>query len=406
MAQRPVASISWMAAAMPRPTPGSLRSARGPCRVTISPISSGNRAIVSAAPRKAHTRKGFACCCSRSWAASCSQAVIVSFHDGAARDVGRNGALTAELLTFMCQFRGSPGRAARAWRLAAERPSAGRLGYARHSTPARGAPGVRGTQTSILRSRPRLGPLPVHGECAPHWSAHPRGVSHATVRNFGAAGWHLRCSPLPSSRRWPVPQIVDSPLDALLPPEMARRAEEIGAAKVSMDHGRLMALAILAGAFIALGGIFSTVALAGTSGAPWGPTRVLAGLVFCEGLVLVVVGGAELFTGNNLIVMAWAGGRVRTSAVLASWAIVYAGNFAGGLGVALAVYGARLHEAGGGSFGTTALEIAAAKLHLGFGEAALVGVVCNALVCLAVWLSYSARSTTDRALVVVPPIAA
>jgi formate transporter len=203
-----------------------------------------------------------------------------------------------------------------------------------------------------------------------------------------------------------VPQVVGSPLDALLPPEMARRAEEIGAAKVSMDRGRLVALAILAGAFIALGGIFSTVALAGTGGAPWGPTRVLAGLVFSVGLVLVVVGGAELFTGNNLIVMAWAGGRVRTSALLANWAIVYAGNFAGSLGVALAVYGARLHEAGGGAVGTTALGIAAAKLRLGFGQAVLLGVLCNVLVCLAVWLSYSARSTTDRALVVVPPIAA
>jgi formate/nitrite transporter FocA (FNT family) len=103
-----------------------------------------------------------------------------------------------------------------------------------------------------------------------------------------------------------VPQIVDSPLDALLPAEMARRAEEIGAAKVSMVGGRLVALAILAGAFIALGGIFSTVADR-HRGAPWGPARVLAGLVFSVGLVLVVVGGAELFTGNNLIVMAWAG---------------------------------------------------------------------------------------------------
>ncbi|HEX9818626.1 MAG TPA: formate/nitrite transporter family protein [Methylomirabilota bacterium] len=197
-----------------------------------------------------------------------------------------------------------------------------------------------------------------------------------------------------------------SPLDALLPPEMARRAEEIGAAKASMEHGRLFALAVLAGAFIALGGVFATVALAGAGDAPWGAIRVLAGVVFSAGLVLVVVGGAELFTGNNLIVMAWASGRIGTSAVLRNWAIVYAGNFAGGLGIALLAAGARLHEAGGGAVGTAALGIAAPKLQLGFVQAVLLGVLCNVLVCLAVWLSYSARTTTDRVLVVVPPIAA
>ena len=196
-----------------------------------------------------------------------------------------------------------------------------------------------------------------------------------------------------------------SPLDALLPPEMAQRAEEIGAAKVAMDRGRLLALAVLAGAFIAFGGIFSTVALAGASGAPWGATRVLAGVVFSVGLILVVVGGAELFTGNNLIVMAWAGGRVSTRALLRNWTLVYVGNFAGAGGIALLASGARLHDAGGGALGVTALGIAVAKLQLGFVQAVLLGILCNVLVCLAVWLAYSARSTTDRVLAIVPPIA-
>jgi len=199
---------------------------------------------------------------------------------------------------------------------------------------------------------------------------------------------------------------VPSPLDALLPPEMARRAEESGAAKATTDHGRLVALAVLAGAFIAFGGIFSTVALAGAAGAPWGAIRVLAGVTFSVGLILVVVGGAELFTGNNLIVMAWAGGRVSTWALLRNWILVYAGNIAGGVGIALLASGARLHEAGGGAVGATALGIAAGKLQLGFVQAVLLGILCNVLVCLAVWLSYSARSTTDRVLAVVPPIAA
>jgi len=200
--------------------------------------------------------------------------------------------------------------------------------------------------------------------------------------------------------------LAPSALDALLPAEMARRAEELGVAKSAMAPMRLIALAVLAGAFIAFGGIFSTVALAGTAAAAWGPSRVVAGLVFSVGLVLVVVGGAELFTGNNLIVMAWAGGRIGFTAVLRNWALVYAGNFAGGLGVAVLALGARLHEAGNGAFGIAALGIASAKLHLGFGQAVSLGILCNVLVCLAVWLAYSARSTTDRVLAVVPPVAA
>jgi formate/nitrite transporter len=199
---------------------------------------------------------------------------------------------------------------------------------------------------------------------------------------------------------------IPSPLDALLPSEMARRAEELGAAKAAMDTGRLVSLAVLAGAFIGFGGIFSTVALTGTSGAPWGATRVLAGIVFSVGLILVIVGGAELFTGNNLIVMAWAGRRISTKALLRNWILVYVGNLAGGIGLALLVCHAQLHEAGGGAVGATALGIAVAKLQLGFGQAVVLGVLCNVLVCLAVWLSYSARSTGDRVLAIVPPIAA
>src|SRR5689334_9914184 len=169
--------------------------------------------------------------------------------------------------------------------------------------------------------------------------------------------------------------LTRSSLDALLPPEMARRAEAVGATKVAMERGRLVALAALAGAFIALGGIVSTVAVSGAGGAPSGATRILAGVVFSVGLVLVVVGGAELFTGNNLIVMAWASGRITTPAVLRNWSIVYAGNFLGALGVAFAACVARLHESGGGAFGTAALGIASGKLRLSFEQAVALGVL-------------------------------
>jgi len=195
-------------------------------------------------------------------------------------------------------------------------------------------------------------------------------------------------------------------LDALLPPEMAKRAEEIGVKKAALDPLALLTLAVLAGAFIALGGVFSTVALAGAGPAPWGATRVLAGVVFSVGLILVVVGGAELFTGNNLIVMAWASGRVDTPALLRNWCLVYAGNFVGALSIALAVCLAGTHHAGAGAFGAAALRIAADKLRPDFWQAVTLGILCNVLVCLAVWLSYSARSTADRILAIVPPISA
>lgn len=195
-------------------------------------------------------------------------------------------------------------------------------------------------------------------------------------------------------------------LDALLPPEMAKRAEEVGVRKASMDAVSMFTLAVLAGAFIALGGVFATTALAGAGTAPWGAIRVLAGVVFSLGLILVIVGGAELFTGNNLIVMAWASGRVSTLALVRSWVIVFAGNFLGAIATSLMVYLGGTHWFGGGAFGVAALGVAHAKLQLGFGQAVALGVLCNALVCLSVWLTQSARTTADRILAIVPPISA
>lgn len=194
--------------------------------------------------------------------------------------------------------------------------------------------------------------------------------------------------------------------DALLPPDMARRAEDAGVRKASLDATTTLALAVLAGAFIALGGVFATTALAGGEAAPWGATRVLAGVVFSLGLILVVVGGGELFTGNNLIVMAWASGRLSSAALARNWTLVFAGNFAGAASTALLVYLSGSYRFGDGAFGVAALRIAHAKIGLGFTQAVVLGVLCNALVCLAMWLTYSARTTADRILATVPPISA
>ncbi len=194
--------------------------------------------------------------------------------------------------------------------------------------------------------------------------------------------------------------------DALMPAEMARRAEEAGVTKAAMPARRLFALAVLAGAFISLGALFSTITMTGAEGLPFGVGRLLGGLTFCLGLVLVVVGGAELFTGNALLVIAWASRRVTNAAVLRNWSLVFAGNFVGALGTAALVAMADTHLLGGGAVGRTAVAIAVAKCSLAPVAAFARGVLCNALVCLAVWLTLSARTTTDRVLAVVFPITA
>jgi formate transporter len=196
-------------------------------------------------------------------------------------------------------------------------------------------------------------------------------------------------------------------LDALLPPAMRAKAEDVGVSKAGASTLRTFILAVLAGAFIALGAMFATVVGAGAAGhIPYGVARLLAGLVFCLGLILVVIAGAELFTGNNLIVMAWADRRVATRRLLRNWGIVYAGNLVGGVATALLVFASKQYEFGDGSVGVSALNIAQTKTSLGFGQAIALGILCNALVCLAIWLTYSARSVTDKILAILFPITA
>jgi formate/nitrite transporter len=195
-------------------------------------------------------------------------------------------------------------------------------------------------------------------------------------------------------------------LDALPPAQVAKKAETVGLTKAGMATFDVFVLAVLAGAFIALGAIFATTVAAGGAELPYGVVRLLAGLTFTLGLILVVVAGAELFTGNNLIVMAWASRRVATVALLGNWVVVWIGNFVGAFATALIVYVSKQYTFGGGAVGQTALGIAATKTSLGFVQAIALGILCNALVCLAVWLTYGAHTTTDKILAVIPPIAA
>jgi formate/nitrite transporter len=208
-------------------------------------------------------------------------------------------------------------------------------------------------------------------------------------------------------------------IDAFPPAKMAARMEDVGVTKAKLNFPTQATLAILAGAFIACGAIFATTVGAGSitinnaegvkvlsTGLPYGVVRLLSGLVFCLGLIAVVVAGAELFTGNNLIVMAFASGKVKLGALLRNWVVVYSGNFVGSLLTVLVMFFAKQFTMGSGAVGLTALNTANAKCNLGFVQAIALGIMCNALVCLAVWLCSSARSTTDKILAIVFPITA
>lgn len=195
-------------------------------------------------------------------------------------------------------------------------------------------------------------------------------------------------------------------IDALLPPDMAVACEAAGAAKAARDEMALFVLGLLAGAFIALGAIFMTVVLTGAGDLPWGVARLLGGLVFSLGLILVIVGGAELFTGDSLMIVACAGRRITVVSLLRAWLVVYLGNIAGAVGTAALVFLSGQYGFAGGAVGKTALAIASAKAALPTVELFFLAVLCNVLVCLAVWLALGARSTTDKVMAIIFPVSA
>jgi formate transporter len=196
--------------------------------------------------------------------------------------------------------------------------------------------------------------------------------------------------------------------DAFPPPKMASRMEEVGVTKAGLKFDTMFALAVLAGAFIGSGAIFATTVTTGlgNAGLGLGLIKLLGGLVFSLGLIAVIVAGAELFTGNNLIVMAFADGRITLAQVLRNWVIVYVGNFVGSILTAALMLLTKQYTFAGGALGANALATATGKCNLGFGQAIALGIMCNALVCLAVWLCTSARTTTDKILAIIFPITA
>lgn len=193
--------------------------------------------------------------------------------------------------------------------------------------------------------------------------------------------------------------------DAYPPREIARKVESLGVAKARTDPLTLLVLAVLAGAFISLGAL-SFIVVVTQSGLGFGMTRLLGGLSFCLGLILVVVAGAELFTGNNLIAMAWASRLIDTREVARNWLLAYLGNVGGCLATVLLVLWANVDGLGGGAVGETAVMIARVKAGLSVTEAFTRGILCNALVCLAVWLAMGGRSAADKILAILFPITA
>ncbi len=197
----------------------------------------------------------------------------------------------------------------------------------------------------------------------------------------------------------------NSDIDAYTPAQMAARVEKAGIVKGNLDFLSMFVLSIVAGAFIAFGAILYTYVIHDSS-LSLGLTKLLGGLVFCLGLILVIVAGAELFTGNNLIVMAYVSRKISLQRLLRNWTIVFCGNLAGSLAMVFLLSQSGQWTAAGASVGVEALMIANGKVNLTFLQALSRGILCNILVCLAVWLCFSGRSVTDKVLAIIFPITA
>ncbi len=194
-------------------------------------------------------------------------------------------------------------------------------------------------------------------------------------------------------------------IDSHTPAAMAEKAETIGTNKGNLNTISTVLLGILAGVFIGLGAMFMTIVTTST-GLGFGLTKLIGGLVFCLGLILVVVAGAELFTGNTLIVMSWMSGKTTFNRLMRNWSLVYFANLAGALSLVGLMFYTNQWSLSGNAVGANALAIANAKVNLDFGAALTRGILCNALVCLAVWLCYSARTVADKIIAIIFPITA
>jgi formate transporter len=193
--------------------------------------------------------------------------------------------------------------------------------------------------------------------------------------------------------------------DAFTPSEVAQKVKTLGVSKANMPFLPLLILSMMAGAFISFGAMYYTVAMTDAAEA-YGAAKLLGGLAFSLGFMLVVIVGGELFTGNNLIVLAWAKGKVSTIQIVKNWSLVYLGNALGCFIMVYLVFSSGFLDGAHHAFGATAIEIGLAKVDITNTEAFVRGIFCNSLVCLASWMVYASRSVTDKVFAVIFPISA
>ncbi|MGY0217819.1 formate transporter FocA [Endozoicomonadaceae bacterium StTr2] len=193
---------------------------------------------------------------------------------------------------------------------------------------------------------------------------------------------------------------------AVPPAEMARLAESAAVGKARKHPEITIVLAILAGIFIAIAGMFYAIAGAGSAELPYGVAKILGGIVFSTGLMMVILCGAELFTSNTLLLMGKATGRLKFGDIARNWTLVYFGNMAGSLIFAFLIIGSGAWESGHGLVGLSYMYIAKAKLSHTFMQSLILGVLCNLLVCLTYWMSLSARTAAGKMFACILPVAA
>lgn len=205
--------------------------------------------------------------------------------------------------------------------------------------------------------------------------------------------------------RPPVPQQPIFNLSAYSPAEIKEAIEKVGVKKANLPLQASFMLAMVAGGSIGLGAVYYSV-VASDAELSFATTRVLGGLTFSLGLALVLIAGAELFTGNNLIVMAWASGKVSMRQMLRNWLVVYCGNLVGALGLVVLVFFSHHLDMNGGRVGLSVLNTAVGKIQPDFVTLFFKGILCNVLVCLAVWVAYAGRSVTDKIVGAILPVSA
>ncbi|MGI3027284.1 formate transporter FocA, partial [Vibrio cholerae] len=193
--------------------------------------------------------------------------------------------------------------------------------------------------------------------------------------------------------------------DSLLPPQMAERAADTGVSKATKPAYKSFLLAISAGIHIGIAFVFYTVVTTGAHDMPYGVTKLLGGLAFSLGLILVVITGGELFTSTVLTLVAKASGKISWMQLVKNWIVVYFGNMAGSILLVIIMLSTKQYMEDGGQLGLNAMAISQHKLHHTFIQAFSLGLMCNILVCLAVWMTFSARSLTDKVMVMILPVA-